>query len=255
MTESLKADSTAFVVGGSTGIGRGIADALLADGRKVVIFSRSRPEGLESSSRLVWAPMDLTQPEESRDQLAEAVGRHGATLDAVFYSAIHYGAGRAPFLSVTELEWRRQLDVNLHGLWLTLQGTLPALSRRSPALFVGISSEVVYNAGPERSGYAATKAAASSLLQSIAEESAEPAVRIVQLLPSGMVDTAGIRRRRPDGFDYSSYMQPSSFGRIAVELVRSRGEGLHGQSLVVTAEGEAEPVSLAPPVSQSRRSA
>lgn len=247
--------STIFVIGGSTGIGKGIADALLADGRQVVVFSRSRPAGLAREPNLAWQALDLSDPVESRNRLETAVGRYGAQLDAVFYSAIHYGAGRAPFMSVPEQEWRQQLDVNLNGLWLALQTTLPALSRRAPALFVGISSEVVYNAGPGRSGYAATKAAANSLLNSIAQESATPPVRIVQLLPEQMVDTAGIRRRRPEGFDYSGYMRPDSFQRIAIELVRSRGEGRHGQSLVVASNGEAISVDTALPASQSRRSA
>jgi NAD(P)-dependent dehydrogenase (short-subunit alcohol dehydrogenase family) len=247
--------NTVFVMGGSTGIGRGIAQALLAAGLQVVVFSRSNPDSQPGLEGAIWQPIDFTDPQESRRRLEAAVHRYGASLDAVYYSAVYYGPKRAPLLQVSEQEWRDQLNVNLHGLWLTLTLTLPALRLRAPALFVGVSSEVVYNAGPDRSGYAATKAAAASLLNSLAQEESADGVRVVQVLPEKMVDTAGIRQRRPATFDYSDYMTPQTFERIALSLYHSRGEGFHGDSLVVGNDGEAWRVDEAPPVSQSRQTA
>lgn len=248
--------TTVFVIGGSTGIGRGIADALAAAGSRVVVFSRSDPFKADGEGpRFDWRPLDLSDLEGSRSRLTAAVEEFGGRLDAVFYSAIDYGARRARFSDVPEGEWFRQFNVNLHGLWLTLRLTLPVLRHKAPGLFVGVSSEVVYNGGPERSGYAATKAAAASLLSSLAQEDGGTSVRFVQILPERMVETAGVRRRRPEDFDYSSYMSPESFGGIAVELVRSRGEGLNGESLAVGDDGRIWRANEAPPPSQSRRSA
>ncbi|MEU1229665.1 SDR family NAD(P)-dependent oxidoreductase [Streptomyces sp. NPDC005828] len=244
----------ALVVGGSTGIGRGIADAWADAGLDVTVLSRSAPAG-PGAGRLRWRSVDLTDPGRVVEALDEAAVQ---PLHAVCYSAVHYGAGRALFRDCDVAEWRRQIDVNLHGLWLTLDRTLPALRRPdSPGMFLGISSEVVYNAGPGRSGYAASKAAASALLDSVAqEESAQSpggeALRIVQALPAGMVDTPGIRRRRPEDFDYSAYMTPAGFGPLARELAATSGAGLHGAHLVVGASGTWRPVGEGMPVSQSR---
>ncbi|WP_320784536.1 SDR family oxidoreductase [Streptomyces sp. CRN 30] len=166
-----------------------------------------------------------------------------------------YGTRRAPFGEVAEDEWRRQVDVNLHGLWLTLAATLPVLRRapRGRGLFLGISSEVVYNAGPGRSGYAATKAAGSALLDSVAQEEGPDGVRVVQALPAGMVDTPGIRRRRPAGFDYGDYMTPGHFAALAGELVVGDAASRHhGDSLVVDAAGRWHSVRETHPASQSR---
>ncbi|MFE2723004.1 SDR family NAD(P)-dependent oxidoreductase [Kitasatospora sp. NPDC059327] len=245
----------ALVVGGSTGIGRGVADAWAAAGLDVTVLSRSAPAGT-GAERLRWAATDLTDADRVAENLALAAA---GPLHAVCYSAVHYGDRRAPFRDCAEAEWRRQIDVNLHGLWLTLARTLPALRRPdAPGVFLGVSSEVVYNAGPGRSGYAASKAAASALLDSVAqEETTEPpgtqALRIVQALPAGMVDTPGIRRRRPEGFDYSAYMTPGSFAPLARELAATAGAGLHGAHLVVDGAGAWYPVSERFPVSQSRR--
>ncbi|MGV9269571.1 SDR family NAD(P)-dependent oxidoreductase [Kitasatospora sp. NPDC003701] len=244
----------ALVVGGSTGIGRGVADAWAAAGLDVTVLSRSAPAGA-GADRLRWAATDLTDAGRVTENLALAAAE---PLHAVCYSAVHYGDRRALFRDCTEAEWRRQIDVNLHGLWLTLSRTIPALRRPdAPGVFLGVSSEVVYNAGPGRSGYAASKAAASALLDSVAQEEAEApgaeALRIVQALPAGMVDTPGIRRRRPEGFDYSAYMTPGSFAPLARELAATAGAGLHGAHLVVDGAGAWFPVSERTPVSQSRR--
>ena len=75
------------------------------------------------------------------------------------------------------------------GLLTTLIVALQPLRRADPGLFVGVSSEVAFNAGPDRAMYAATKAAGKALLDSVALEETQEHVRVVQVLPSGMVDT------------------------------------------------------------------
>ncbi|MFG2848390.1 SDR family NAD(P)-dependent oxidoreductase [Kitasatospora sp. NPDC048296] len=255
MTAHAQPRRRALVVGGSTGIGRGVADAWAEAGLDVTVLSRSTPTG-PGADRLRWTATDLTDAEQVAGSLALATA---GPLHAVCYSAVHYGDRRALFRDCAEAEWRRQIDVNLHGLWLTLSRTVPALRRTdTPGVFLGISSEVVYNAGPGRSGYAASKAAGAALLDSLAqEESADApgaeALRVVQALPAGMVDTPGIRRRRPDGFDYSDYMRPAGFAPLARELAATAGAGLHGAHLVVDGDGAWYPVGERLPVSQSRR--
>lgn len=244
----------ALVVGGSTGIGRGVADAWARSGLDVTVLSRSVPAG-DGADRLRWLPTDLTDGARFAENLA-LVTEH--PLHGVCFSAVHYGDRRAHFRDCGESEWRRQIEVNLHGLWTTLSRTLPALSRPGdPGVFLGISSEVVYNAGPGRSGYAASKAAASALLDSVTQEEGgrgpgTEAVRIIQALPAAMVDTPGIRRLRPAGFDYSAYMEPASFAPLARELALTAGAGLHGAHLVVDGGGTWSPVGERLPVSQSR---
>jgi len=237
-----------IVVGGSTGIGRGIADAWAAAGAEVVVCSRSEPAG-PGAELLTWARVDLTAPDHARERLREL---GAGPVDAACFSSIYYGVKRANFGDVAEQEWRDQLEINVTGLWLTLSAVLPALRVAAPGLFVGVSSEVVFNAGPGRSGYTASKAAAKALLDSVAQEEDSALVRIVQVLPAGMVDSPGIRRRRPPDFDYGSYMVPSDFARLATELAVTAGEKYHGDSLVVDGQGDWWSALDSAPVSQSR---
>ncbi|MDI6098926.1 SDR family NAD(P)-dependent oxidoreductase [Actinoplanes sp. NEAU-A12] len=248
MTTRTLAGRRALVVGGTTGIGRGIADAWAAAGADVVVCGRSRPTG-PGASALRWERLDLTDTDGAGAMLGRIAG---ARLDLACFSAVSYGDRRAGFDDVAVGEWRTQLDINVHGLWLTLKAALPRLRAAGPGLFLGVSSEVVYNAGPGRSGYTASKAAAKALLDSVAQEEDENRVRIVQVLPAGMVDSPGIRRRRPLDFDYSSYMVPADFARVAVDLAVTAGSGHHGDSLVVDSGGDWWSVTERLPVSQSR---
>jgi NAD(P)-dependent dehydrogenase (short-subunit alcohol dehydrogenase family) len=233
-----------IVLGGSMGIGFAIADAWAAAGAEVVVCSRSQPA---HAPHLGWERIDLTEADHARERLA-ALG--AGRVSAVCFSAVYYGEKRAHLSDVSEEEWRRQLEVNVTGLWLTLRALLQSLREAGPGLFVGVSSEVAFNAGPGRSGYAASKAAAKSLLDSVAQE--EDAVRVVQVLPAGMVDTPGIRRRRPEGFDYSSYMKPCCFARVATNLAATAGKDHHGDSLVVDGNGDWWSAYDELPVSQTR---
>ncbi|GAB3444599.1 hypothetical protein GCM10027570_14040 [Streptomonospora sediminis] len=154
-------------------------------------------------------------------------------LEFVCYSAVYFTSKREPFSEVSEADWLDQFTINVHGLASTLRATLPLLRAAAPGAFLHISSEVVYNAGPQRSGYAATKAAADSLIRSLAQEIDTSIVRFIQALPEGMVDTPGIRARRTPDFDYSEYMTAESFGPLANAILRTCGKEYAGRALVV----------------------
>jgi NAD(P)-dependent dehydrogenase (short-subunit alcohol dehydrogenase family) len=232
-----------LVVGGSTGIGGAIAEAWARQGMDVLVLSRGKP-----ANDLRWAAVDLADPSQARATLDEA---GEGPLHAVAFAAVYYGDKRATFADTPLSQWRQQVEVNLNGLWLTLKATLPAL-RATRGLFVNVSSEVVFNGGPGRSGYAATKAACASLVDSVHQE--EDGVQFVSVLPAGMVDSPGIRRRRPSDFDYSGYMRPDAFGPLAVELAETKGERHNGDNLIVSPDGSWESVRNGIPVSQSDRS-
>ncbi|MEU8704923.1 SDR family NAD(P)-dependent oxidoreductase [Streptomyces sp. NPDC048565] len=248
MSGAGRGPATAVVVGGSTGIGRGIADAWAAAGIETHVFSRSRPAG-PGGDLLVWHPLDFRDADGAKAALRAGIP---SGTDLVCYSAVYFTAGRQPFTETSESDWLDQFAINVHGLSWTLKAALPTLREAAPGMFLHISSEVVYNAGPNRAGYAATKAAAGSLIRSVAQETDPADVTFVQALPAGMVDSPGIRARRSADFDYSGYMAPAAFAPLAAELAATRGVPYAGEELVVHEDTTWSPVEDGLPRSQSR---
>ncbi|MCX6407545.1 MAG: SDR family NAD(P)-dependent oxidoreductase [Propionibacteriales bacterium] len=239
--------TTAVVVGGSTGVGRGVADAWAAAGCRVLTLNRTRPTG-PGAELLEHVEVDLADVDAARAVL----GSLPDEVDLLCYSAVYFTEGRAPLGETTERDWEAQWRINVHGLWLALHTLLPALRRAAPAVVLSISSEVVYNAGPLRAGYAATKAAARGLVESLAQEEDPDVVRVVQALPAQMVDSPGIRARRPQDFDYAGYMTGDDFAPLASHLAQHRAAGLAGEVLVVDHGGSYRPLGDSLPASQSR---
>lgn len=236
----------ALVIGGSTGIGSGIVTGLTTAGYAVQVLSRTRPQVAHAG----WTRVDLNDRDSTQYAL-DAVAAE--PLSVLCFSAAVYGTSRKILVDTPREEWRSQVEVMLDALWSALHTCLPALTAAGPGLIIGVSSEVVHNAGPGRSGYAAVKAAASAMLASVRLEYERSDLRVVEVLPHGMVDSPGIRARRADDFDYSGYTRPSAFAAVSEHLGRTRGAAEDGRALVVRADGTWYDLgSQSAPPSQSR---
>lgn len=236
----------AIVVGGSKGIGNAIAATWSSLGFETHVFSRTEPENGDEN-KLLWHHIDLNDPAEAKQVLADS---RDIQPKLVCYSAVNFTSKRQPLFEVDDDDWHSQFNVNTHGLYSALRIFLPTMT--SDSAFLHISSEVAYNGGPRRIGYAATKAAASTIVNSLAEELAdnESVPKLIQAMPAEMVDTPGIRVRRPSGFDYSDFMRSESFSAFAAKLASSPGSFPENE-YVVYRDGSWAPLSESVPPSQS----
>ncbi|WP_411754025.1 SDR family NAD(P)-dependent oxidoreductase [Serratia sp. (in: enterobacteria)] len=222
---------SALIVGGSTGVGLGVAEALSESGYRVHILSRSQPQA--SNHAFIWHQCDLLDSAKTQSTL-EALCDN--SLSFACFSAAYYGPKRKDFLETSWDFWREQSTIMIDGLWLTLAAALPFLLKNN-GTFLGISSEVALNYGPGRASYTACKSAASGLLNSVAAEVSVQQTLITQLLPAGMVDSPGIRARRPLDFEYSSYMTTDDFKPFIRDLINDRDTELHGKTVMVSKNG------------------
>ncbi|WP_434526848.1 SDR family oxidoreductase [Photorhabdus asymbiotica] len=223
---------SALVIGGSTGIGRGVAEALSELGFIVHIISRSEPKD-SNNFNFQWHFCNLNDTNSYRNTIEKIVADG---LYFACFSAAFYGPTRCNFTETNWEIWNEQSTIMIDGLWITLYSVLPYLLK-TKGIFLSISSEVSLNFGPGRAGYTACKAAALGLLGSIAAEITPDEILISQALPEGMVDSPGIRARRPQDFDYSAYMQPSDFKEFVKYLVTTKDHDLHGKTVMVSKMG------------------
>ena len=180
----------AIVTGGASGIGKGIATWLVAEGARVVIAD-IQPDALAATAAELGAdgiPTDVSDP-ASVDALARAV------LDQ--YGAVHVvcnNAGIGPLAPVADLtldDWRWMLGVNLWGVIHGIHTFLPILKRnREGGHIVNTASMAGLVAGPRLGAYAAAKYGVVGLTEVLAAELAADNSRVgVSVLCPGTVHT------------------------------------------------------------------
>jgi NAD(P)-dependent dehydrogenase (short-subunit alcohol dehydrogenase family) len=166
-------NKVAVVTGAGTGIGKGVAMALLKDGYRVVLAGR-RKELLEqtvteagsSSAQALVVPSDVSDPDSVRALFArttEAFGR----LDLLFNNA----GANAPGIPLEDLsleQWKTVVDVNLTGVFLCTQEAFKIMKSQTPrgGRIINNGSISAHAPRPNSAPYTATKHAITGLTKS-----------------------------------------------------------------------------------------
>ena len=187
----------AFVTGGGTGIGAGIARAFAEAGATVTIVGR-RAEMLDATveaiekagGRAIAVPSDVTDLEKLRSAVDDIVGR----LDGIDIVVANAGGPPlpGPVLDMAAEDWKQTIDLNLNGVWNTAKATVPHLLARGGGHLLVIGS----CAGRSRNGetvgaYGTAKAGVSQLVRILAWELAESSIAVNEITP-GLTTTPGI---------------------------------------------------------------
>ena len=197
MTSRL-ADKVAIVVGagqtpGAT-IGNGRATALLfaREGATVIAVDRSADSVAETvrmiaeeggTSYAVQA--DITREDDCRRIAATAREQFGR-ID-VLHNNVGVGAGDASALRLDEQVWRRIVDTNLTGMWLTCKHVLPVMREQGSGAVTNVSSVAAIAATP-LFAYKVSKAGVNALTQQLAIANARHRIRVNAIMP-GLMDT------------------------------------------------------------------
>jgi len=177
----------AVITGGSTGIGLATAHRFIEDGAQVVITARNK-EALDAAvaqlgdgaTGIHGDVANLEDLERLFAQVQEQFGR----VDVLFANA-----GIAPFVpfeAVTEEHFDSLFNINVRGLFFTVQKALPLLPEGASVI---LNASVVAQSGlPNTSIYSATKAAVRSLGRTLAAELSPRGIRVNVVSP-GLIET------------------------------------------------------------------
>ena len=182
------AGRVALVTGGGRGIGLATGRALAARGADVVLISR-RPPALSGLGREAWARhvvSDLTNPTASVDLVARCMEDLGR-LDVLVNNLGGLGDGEGPrvggFLTVTESQWRRAIDLNLMTAVRMTRAAIPAMLESGGGSIVNVSSVNASLPNPSILDYSAAKAALGNLTKSLAAEFGPRGIRVNTVSP------------------------------------------------------------------------
>ncbi len=233
----------AFMVTGSTrGIGRGIAETLLANGSIVGIHGRSKEnveavcsELDESRSRTIPLVADLTV-EGAATELINAFTTQTDRLDGVVNNA---GSGKAvAFRGLTPTQWRDTFQLNLDATMQLCQAAYRVMRRQKAGSIVNIASLAAHGPGKWMGAdYAASKAGVVSLTKSLAFEAARLGIRVNAISP-GMVETdmtAMLTESMRKGLNIpmGRFAMPSEIGNVTAFLLSEASNYITGQVLHV----------------------
>lgn len=167
------------VTGGSRGLGRAVAAALLEQGAHVALVAKdsqrlksTAAELDDGSGRVSAWPIDISQP-ESVAAMAQ-VGEHLGDVDVVIAAAAIMSAPASKLVHTTPDDWRSVMAVNLDGVVHTLTAFVPTMQQRRSGRVIVFSACLGRMSGPGNTGglapYRVSKAAVNALVRNTAAE-------------------------------------------------------------------------------------
>ncbi len=175
------------ITGGNSGLGLSSAKLFVQHGAKVVIFGRNAATvgkaARDLGDNVLGVVGDVTNPDDL-DRLAKETSTAFGNIDVLFANA---GLGVFQGVAeITEADYDKQFDINVKGVFFTVQRLLPLLNKKASVILTG--SAVHEKGVATGSLYFATKAAVRSLSRTLAAELAPLDIRVNTLSP-GIVRT------------------------------------------------------------------
>ncbi len=192
----------AVVTGGASGIGLGISKCLAASGHLVAMLDvdaealqREGAALTATGARVMARKLDVSDRAQT-DAVYSDVRKELGPISIVIANA---GISKAQsFLTMSVGDWQRMIDVNLTGVFHTIQAALPDMYQQKWGRIVTISSNAAQVGAADRAHYAAAKGGVIGLTKALAREFAAHGIT-ANTIPPALVDTPLARRGAASG--------------------------------------------------------
>jgi NAD(P)-dependent dehydrogenase (short-subunit alcohol dehydrogenase family) len=225
-----------LVAGGTGGLGNAVSLAFLEEGARIVVTYRKEEEyaalkkaaGVKAAA-LEGSLVDVTGERATREFVASLVARHGR-LDALVNTVGGYAGG----VTLWELETKvfdTMLSLNLRSGYALARAVLPTMLNQRHGSIVNVAAKAALDHGAGAAAYAASKAAAMAMMDSLAADVKGTGVRVNSILPS-IIDTAVNRKAMPNA-DFAAWPKPEEIAQVILFLCSDNAAVIQGAAVPV----------------------
>lgn len=229
-------EKVVLVAGGTGALGHAVSRAFLADGARVAVTYRSQAEfaalkdaaGAESAL-IEGDAVDITDAQAVETFVGVILTRHGR-LDAMVNTVGGYAGGLKVWETSPEI-FNRMLDLNLRSGYTLARAVVPVMLQQGSGAIVNVAAKAAVDHAAGAGAYAASKAAAVAMMDSLAADLKGTGVRVNSILPS-IIDTEANRKAMP-GADFAKWPKPAEIARVILFLCSPAAQLIHGASVPV----------------------
>lgn len=190
----------AAITGGTAGIGRGIAEAFLAEGASVALMARNAEKAqktldeIGAGDRAIFVAGDVMQQGDVEGFVDQTI-KHFGTIDILVNNA--GGAGDLqPFVNLSDETFDDTMKWNVYSTFWSMRRALPAMLEKKDGRIINISSMEGKHGKPVLTAYSAAKHAINGMTKSLAREVGDQGVTVNAICP-GLVITDIIKNNGP----------------------------------------------------------
>jgi len=226
-----------LVTGGTGGLGREVTMAFLEAGATVVVTYRVAEEFASliaaaekiGATKPIGVNVDVTDAQAVEKLIAGIVADHGR-LDILVNTVGGYAGGTSLWESDTRT-YEKMLSLNVAAGFVLARAVVPQMIKQNRGWIVNIASKAAIDHAAGGSLYAASKAAALAMMDSLAADVKPFNINVNSILPS-IIDTAANRAAMPKA-DFSKWPKPEEIARVVLFLCTEDARVIHGAAIPV----------------------
>ena len=229
-------NKVALVAGGTGGLGRAVTLAFLEQACKVTVTYRHAEEwdalqvaAAANKQNLEGFSVDVIDQSAVANLIANIIAKHGH-LDELVNTVGGYAGG----VNLWELDakvFEQMLALNLRSGFELSRAAIPVMLKQRSGSIVNVAAKAALDHGAGASAYAASKAAAVAMMDSLAADLKGTGVRVNSILPS-IIDTEANRKAMPKS-DFAKWPKPEDIARVILFLCSDDAKVIHGASIPV----------------------